>query len=630
LKIYKIIPFVIFFSFSLLFAETYTVDSVGLGQSYDEAVNNALRDAVGQTLGSLLISETKVKNQQLIKDEIINLSTGFVKTYDVIRKEYNSQSNLYTVLVRVTVNDEKITEKLTFYSIDNVNINQQADSLRKVDEVRNVISKIKEAQKVVFGYLPSNEQEFIDKFYRFQVIGFTIDKYNAKEVNGTFKVMASINLPVWKSFLNLTNALQPFNKNATTFTWLDDYQSKSLGLDTNIPINKEYFEECFPKNNLKVLLNIGCGDKIEASSYYLIINKNSFILEKGLSLKDLDSNYSDIDYSFDHHGNSFRLGIIGNRVVIPITFRIKIPQNDDKAEVLNELKNIASFSVEPQVQNDATFLNNYDGNYYSMREFPQTGELVISLNFISNTSCLAYVDDQITTLGSSSRLSVGTHSIKIVSEEFKTFEKTIRINKQEKLSVLIKSSDLKFTKGLLQITFSKNPDLKKYQAFLNGLEVPIQDQTVKVMNGINKLSVRSDYYHPYFKLINIDSAQAKSVAINPIVESYPKKGEPALFDFVVPGKWQMENDNFWVGALMLGVEAYCLFSGMSNESQARDNYSRYTNASSASDKKAYYDSYQSNYTTYQLSYGTAIAVGLWNVWELYIKWMQNNKEVEVK
>lgn len=64
----------------------------GEGSSKDEATFSALRSAIEQTFGTFVSSNTSIVNDELTKDEIVSVSSGNVKRYEVIyEKEENGK-----------------------------------------------------------------------------------------------------------------------------------------------------------------------------------------------------------------------------------------------------------------------------------------------------------------------------------------------------------------------------------------------------------------------------------------------------------------------------------------------------------------------------------------------------------
>jgi len=77
----------------------------------DNAINEALRRSIEQTLGMLIESETLVKNFQVIDDNIMSKTKGYVKNYEVIRERKRDEYT-YEVTVRATVKTADIESDL--------------------------------------------------------------------------------------------------------------------------------------------------------------------------------------------------------------------------------------------------------------------------------------------------------------------------------------------------------------------------------------------------------------------------------------------------------------------------------------------------------------------------------------
>ena len=61
-----------------------TVVTVSGGETKSEAIKFALRDALEQTYGTFISSNTKILNDEIYKDEIVSISSGNIKDYEII------------------------------------------------------------------------------------------------------------------------------------------------------------------------------------------------------------------------------------------------------------------------------------------------------------------------------------------------------------------------------------------------------------------------------------------------------------------------------------------------------------------------------------------------------------------
>jgi len=74
-----------------------------IGAARDQAIEDGMRKAVQQALGTNLKSETLVENFQLVEDRILTWSAGYVKKYEIL-KEGKAQMDSYEVQMRALVN----------------------------------------------------------------------------------------------------------------------------------------------------------------------------------------------------------------------------------------------------------------------------------------------------------------------------------------------------------------------------------------------------------------------------------------------------------------------------------------------------------------------------------------------
>ena len=82
----------------------------GVGIDPDKAMQNAFSQAIEQTVGLLVDAETAVKNDQLIRDEILTCSRGYMEKYEVVSRW--QESGLHHAKIRAVVARDKLVEKL--------------------------------------------------------------------------------------------------------------------------------------------------------------------------------------------------------------------------------------------------------------------------------------------------------------------------------------------------------------------------------------------------------------------------------------------------------------------------------------------------------------------------------------
>lgn len=84
-------------------ADEISLTASGNGSTQDAAVKSALRNAIEQAYGAFISTNTQVLNNKLVKDEIVSLSQGVVKSYNIESSAYIKERNVFFVTVRAVV-----------------------------------------------------------------------------------------------------------------------------------------------------------------------------------------------------------------------------------------------------------------------------------------------------------------------------------------------------------------------------------------------------------------------------------------------------------------------------------------------------------------------------------------------
>ena len=92
-------------------AETVKVRGKGIGVTKMEALKDAYRDAVEQAVGLYVDAEQMVKNEDLVKDQILTQSNAYIESYK-IAKESKSDTGLITVTILADVRKRDLTKKI--------------------------------------------------------------------------------------------------------------------------------------------------------------------------------------------------------------------------------------------------------------------------------------------------------------------------------------------------------------------------------------------------------------------------------------------------------------------------------------------------------------------------------------
>jgi hypothetical protein len=89
---------------------TDTVVAEGTGKTAKTALKDAFRNAVNRVVGMLVDAETQVKNDEVISDQILEYSGGFVASYDKISEK--EDEGLIRVKIKAQIERRQVIAKL--------------------------------------------------------------------------------------------------------------------------------------------------------------------------------------------------------------------------------------------------------------------------------------------------------------------------------------------------------------------------------------------------------------------------------------------------------------------------------------------------------------------------------------
>lgn len=157
--------------------ETKKVISTGVGLTETDALKDATRNAVQQVVGAYILSDTYSKNSQIIKDNILVNSNGYVKTFNVISQS-KDDNGLFRIEAEIEVEVSPVTKRLGELNIalkDVSKVEVKAISLDKIQSVKDfkamfyeiILKPIKENKKIYdikIGEL-KNVEKFPEKLF---------------------------------------------------------------------------------------------------------------------------------------------------------------------------------------------------------------------------------------------------------------------------------------------------------------------------------------------------------------------------------------------------------------------------------------------------------------------------------
>lgn len=107
--------------------QTKIIVVTGYGIDHDKALKNALQSAIEQQVGVLVDSETIIKNDELIKNEILTASNGFVEKYDEISTSVNN--GLTEVKIKAEVKQQEVAKKIKSLNISMLKVQEDTSNI---------------------------------------------------------------------------------------------------------------------------------------------------------------------------------------------------------------------------------------------------------------------------------------------------------------------------------------------------------------------------------------------------------------------------------------------------------------------------------------------------------------------
>jgi hypothetical protein len=102
-------------------AQTESVTAEGVGKTEASAKKAAFKEAIQKVVGVLVDSSTQVKNEEIIKDEVLEYSGGFVSKSETLSSKKDDEG-LFRVKVKCVVEKAQVKKKLESLSVITVKV----------------------------------------------------------------------------------------------------------------------------------------------------------------------------------------------------------------------------------------------------------------------------------------------------------------------------------------------------------------------------------------------------------------------------------------------------------------------------------------------------------------------------
>ena len=171
----KSIVFILVFTPLITFAQeadkTVSITVSGSGKTQDEAKQNALRSAIEQAFGAFISSKTEMFNDQVVADQMASVSSGNIKSYEVLN-ESQLPDGSWGVTLKAVVSVDKLTSFVAAKGIAieikgglfALNIKQQLlNEQGEIKAVSEMVGLLHEPMQISFDYvIKSSDPQSLD------------------------------------------------------------------------------------------------------------------------------------------------------------------------------------------------------------------------------------------------------------------------------------------------------------------------------------------------------------------------------------------------------------------------------------------------------------------------------------
>lgn len=176
----KTITLIILFFITVLSAQNLSaqtdnkdviITTSGSGITMEDAKQNALRSAIEQAFGTFISSKTEILNDNLVKDEIVSVTNGNIKSFEILNQDQLPDGR-WGVTLKAVVSVDKLTSFVQAKGIDieikgglfALNIKQQLlNEEGEIKAIAEMVGLLHEPMQTSFDYLiKSGDPKSID------------------------------------------------------------------------------------------------------------------------------------------------------------------------------------------------------------------------------------------------------------------------------------------------------------------------------------------------------------------------------------------------------------------------------------------------------------------------------------
>ncbi len=159
----------------MCFGQTITtVQADGIGTSDSLALDNAFRVAISQVATTLIESETETINEDVIKDNILSVSNGFIKDYKILEPAKKDVNGYFTIKIQANVKHDELAVEIKRYSKTSLTTNwgDKTKAIQQEQDDKERRIRLREEQQQKMGAFIVKLIDDYMKIWKFDIIDY--------------------------------------------------------------------------------------------------------------------------------------------------------------------------------------------------------------------------------------------------------------------------------------------------------------------------------------------------------------------------------------------------------------------------------------------------------------------------
>jgi hypothetical protein len=163
----------------------------GVGVDPEKALQDAFSRAIEQTVGVLVDAEAVVKNDQLIRDEVLTYSRGYVEKYEIVRRR--EDGGLHHATIRATVARDKLIQKLKKMKVAMQDVAGEITARQFEFDAKNEEQAAEMLKRTLTGF-------DMTKLTKVEIVGEPEISRDGSKANVKVSIRLSPDIPRWREF----------------------------------------------------------------------------------------------------------------------------------------------------------------------------------------------------------------------------------------------------------------------------------------------------------------------------------------------------------------------------------------------------------------------------------------------